>query len=397
VKILVLSNKNPFPPRDGGELAIRNMLQEMLEYGHEVSLLMMTTSKHHKKNSPDIDDLNAHNVFIDTDIKPLKLLWNYLFGKMPYIAQRFVDTTYAERLIDLLYSKRFDVVQLEGLYLAPYIDTIRKVSQAKIVMRAHNVEHEIWQRNSELEKNLFVRMYLKSMADRLKRFEITSLLKIDGLLPITERDEKKFRDLGYGKLSLTVPFGIKAKNYQIKSLETDKISVGYIGALDWFPNREGIIWFLENVWKKFIASFSDVEFHIAGRNADPELKRIINFTPNVIFHGEVDSAQDFIQMHPIMVVPLFSGSGMRVKIIEGMLLKRAMIVTPIAAEGISVLEGENIFIAEKPDDFVEKLIQLIKSKEKIKEIGEAAHHFAMNNYDNYHLMENLTKFYQNLK
>ena len=397
MKILVLSNKNPFPPRDGGELAIRNMIQEMVEYGHEVSLLMMTTSKHHKKKSPDIDAINAHNVFINTDIIPLKLLWNYFFGKMPYIAQRFVSTTYAERLIDLLYSKRFDIVQLEGLYLAPYIDTIRKVSQAKIVLRGHNVEHEIWQRNSELEKNPFKRAYLKSMADRLKRFEINTLIKIDGLLPITDRDEKKFRELGYGKLSLTIPFGIKAKNYHIKSLETDKISVGYIGALDWFPNREGILWFLENVWKKHIDSFPDVEFHIAGRNADPELKRTIHFTPNVKFHGEVDSAQDFIQEHPIMVVPLFSGSGMRVKIIEGMLLKRAMIVTPIAAEGISVSEGENILIAEKPDDFVEKLKQLINSKKKIKEIGEAAHHFAMHNYDNHYLMENLTKFYQSLK
>ncbi len=397
MKILVLSNKNPFPPRDGGELAIRNMIQEMVEYGHEVSFLMMTTSKHHKKNSPDIDNINAHNVFVNTDIRPVKLLWNYFFGSMPYIAQRFVDTDFAERLIDLLYSKRFDIVQLEGLYLAPYIDTIRQVSQAKIVLRGHNVEHEIWQRNGELEKNFLRRLYLKSMAKRLKKFELNTLLKIDGLLPITERDEEKFKDIGYGKLSLTIPFGIKAKNYHIKHLETDKISVGYIGALDWFPNREGLMWFLENVWKKSDEIFPDIEFHIAGRNADMDLKRKIHFTHRVQFHGEVDSAQDFIQSHPIMVVPLFSGSGMRVKIIEGMLLKRAMIVTPIAAEGISVSDGKNILIAESPEDFINAISQLIKMPEKIKQIGETAHHFVMSHYDNHHLMENLTAFYKSLK
>ncbi|MCD6366131.1 MAG: glycosyltransferase [Bacteroidales bacterium] len=397
MKILVLSNKNPFPPRDGGELAIRNMIQEMVEYGHEVSFLMMTTSKHHKKNSPDIDSINAHNVFVNTEIRQMKLLWNYFFGSMPYIAKRFVDTTFAERLIDLLYSKRFDVVQLEGLYLTPYIDTIRQVSQAKIVLRAHNVEHEIWQRNSELEKNPLKRLYLKSMAKRLKIFELQALLKIDGLLPITDRDEEKLRDLGYSKLSLTIPFGIKAKNYQIKPLHIDKISVGYIGALDWFPNREGLMWFLENVWQKIRMLAPELEFHIAGRNADMELKRLINSFSSVQFHGEVESAQDFIQEHPVMVVPLFSGSGMRVKIIEGMLLNRAMIVTPIASEGISVSDGENILIAGNPETFIDKLLQLIKSPEKITQIGEAAHRFAMTNYDNHRLMENLTTFYKSLK
>ena len=397
MKILVLSNKNPFPPRDGGELAIRNMIQEMVEYGHEVSFLMMTTSKHHKKNSPDIDSINAHNVFVNTEIRPMKLLWNYFFGSMPYIAERFVNVTFAERLIDLLYSKRFDIVQLEGLYLAPYIDTIRQVSQAKIVLRAHNVEHEIWQRNSELEKNSIKRLYLKSMAKRLKKFELQALLKIDGLLPITDRDEKKLRDLGYGKLSLTIPFGIKAKNYHIKPLHIDKISVGYIGALDWFPNREGLVWFLENVWQKIRTLAPKLEFHIAGRNADMELKRLINSFPSVQFHREVESAQDFIQEHPIMVVPLFSGSGMRVKIVEGMLLNRAMVVTPIATEGISVSDEENILIAENPETFIDKLLQLTKSPDKITQIGEAAHHFAMTNYDNHRLMENLTAFYESLK
>jgi len=397
MKILVLSNKNPFPPRDGGELAIRNMIQEMVEYGHEVSILMMTTSKHHKKNSPDIDAINVHNVFVNTDIKPFKLLWNYFMGTMPYIAQRFIDATYAEHLIDLLYSKRFDIVQLEGLYLSPYIDTIRQVSQAKIVLRAHNVEHEIWQRNSQTNKNTLKRLYMRSMSKRLKRFEIMTLAKIDGLIPITERDEKTFFEMGFAKSSLTIPFGIKACNYKIKEINPKPLSVAYIGALDWFPNREGLTWFLEKVWRKITIKFSDIDFHIAGRNADMELKRLINTFSNVHFYGEVDSAQDFIQSHPIMVAPLFSGSGMRVKIIEGMLLKRAMVVTPIASEGISVSDGENILIADNSDKFVEALSQLFYTPEKITTLGNAAHHFVMSHYDNHLLIENLTEFYKNLK
>lgn len=381
---------------DGGELAIRNMLQEMVEYGHEVTLLMMTTSKHFKQSSPDIDELIAHNIFVNTDIKIFKLFWNYFFKSNPYIAERFVNTAFAERLIDILYSKRFDIVQFEGLYLAPYIDIIRKISQAKIVLRAHNVEHEIWERNSTLEKNVFKRIYLKTLSKRLKKTELIAIFKVDGLIPITERDEEQFKQLGYAKMSITIPFGIKSKNYQIVPINTKKMSIGYIGALDWFPNREGLVWFLQEVWSKVRDQFPEIIFHIAGRNANMELKRIMYFTPGVQFHGEVDSAQVFIQNHPLMVVPLFSGSGMRVKIIEGMLLQRAMIVTTIAAEGIDVSHNQNIIIAQNSDEFVDAISDLINSEDKIVQIGKAAHNFVMENYDNYKLIEKLTNFYNNL-
>ena len=163
MKILQVSNKYPFPPKDGGAIATLTLANGFARAGHEVSLLAMRTPKHGGKTMKNGDRFPYHEVittYVDTTIRPLQLIRNLLFSGLPYNAERFINADFREKLAGILTRNHYDIVQLEGLYLMPYAETIRKCSRAKIVLRAHNIEHEVWKRITLQTKNRIKRCVL---------------------------------------------------------------------------------------------------------------------------------------------------------------------------------------------------------------------------------------------
>jgi glycosyltransferase involved in cell wall biosynthesis len=140
--------------------------------------------------------------------------------------------------------------------------------------------------------------------------------------------------------------------------------------MDWMPNIEGIWWFLEKCWPGVHHFFPDLKLKLAGRNMPAKMKH--HHWPGVEVIGEVEDARSFISNHPVMIVPLLSGSGVRVKIIEAMALGRTIITTTTGAEGIRYTKGENILIADTPVDLFEQIKFCVKNPEACARIGANA-------------------------
>ena len=385
--------------KDGESIAVTYLSRAMAHLGCEVTLLTMNTTKHYTdiQSLPDDYDHYKHIYFtdIDNNVKPLSAFFN-LFTSDSYHISRFVSRPFEEKLIEVLQNHDFDVIQLETLYLAPYIETIKKYSNAVITMRAHNIEFEIWERITKNTTFLPKKWYLNYLTSKLKKYELEKLNDYDYLIAVSDRDLKKFKQLGYKNGAMATPIGLELSNYITvsESLRKTAPSICFIGALDWTPNREGLDWFLQNVWSKINAKFPQITFHIAGRNTPEDLKN--SNIPNVVFHGEVPDAVDFINLHTIMVVPLFSGSGMRVKILEGMALKKNVITTTLGKEGIDAKHGEHLMIADSPDAFVEAISELFEFPEKSSLMGETAFEFVKEYYDHKVIAEKLIEKYQYL-
>ncbi len=396
MNILQLTNKVPYPPRDGGAIATLNMATGFTNLGHKVSVLAMNTSKHFFDIEKIPDNIktkiNFHDVKVNTRIKYTEIIKNLLFSKMPYNAQRFLSENYSKKLTEILISNDYDIIQLEGLYLTPYIPEIRKHSKGLIALRAHNIEHEIWERIASQQKFSFKKFYCKEIARRVKNLKKEVINKYDVLIPITDRDSKRFEDLGNEMPTHVVPAGIDTEKLIPQPEKIVFPSVCHIGTLDWMPNQEGLIWFLKNAWEQLNELHPDLEFNIAGRNAPEWLNKLFN-SYNVNFYGEIADAYDFINKNAIMVAPLFSGSGMRVKIIEGMALGKAIITTPVGIEGIPATNGKNIIIEETPEGFIKQIDKLIKNRESINEIGKNAIKFVKENFDNTNISAALIDFY----
>ncbi len=395
MKILQLANKFPYPAKDGGSIATLSMSKTFAALGNETSILAMNTSKHYFPLEDLPQSLSSSIQFqatpVNTSINPVKLTCNFFFSRQPYNASRFVSDAFEDQLRSLLQAQVFDVIQLEGLYLAPYVPVIRANSRAVIAMRAHNVEHEIWQRTAMQCKGL-KKIYLQNLARRIKGMESSYLNAYDVLLPITRRDADIFVDMGCKLPVHVTPTGIGTDTLIPDREEIEFPSIFHIGALDWAPNQEGLFWFLDRIWPQLHKANPETKFYIAGRNA-PEKIRKIN-QANVVFLGEVDDAYQFMNSKAIMVVPLLSGSGMRIKIIEGMALGKTIVSTTLGAEGIRCEHGQNIIIADSPENITEEIQDLLNNFDKFDAIGRQAQQFVRSAYDNTVITSDLLEFYK---
>lgn len=396
MRILQLMNKVPWPPNDGGAIACLNMTKGFSMLGHDVTVLSMNTSKHHVQ----LNEMPAavrsmadfHLVEVPASINWIEAALNLMFSKLPYNAQRFISDEFGHELIKLLTEYKFDVIQLEGLYLCPYIPVIRKYSEALISYRAHNIEYEIWERTAKLSEGLRSK-YLDNLSKRIKRFEISYLNKYDLLIPITDRDGKILDQLGNTKPHHTSQTGIDFASLVPTAKKLEFPSLFHIGALDWSPNQEGIIWFLDYCWPKIHNQNPELKFYLAGRNAPEWFERRIK-REGVEYLGEIENAYDFINSKAIMVVPLFSGSGMRIKIIEGMALGKPIITTDIGTEGIPTQNWNNILIANDENQFIEVIERLINDRNLADQIGRNAIGFIQEKFDNLSQAGALIEFYK---
>lgn len=397
MNILLLCNKSPFPPSEGGPMAMNSVVNGLLEAGHSVKVMAFNSDKYHVdiESIPKDYRQKTKIEFVDIDLKiNAKEAFKNLFTNESYHVQRFISEEFKNRLVKVLKREQFDIVQLEMIYMAPYIDTIREHSKATIVLRAHNVEHKIWERMAKKTFFFAKRWYLNHLVRTLRHYEMGVLDKVDGIAAITVTDASYFRRFTATPV-IDLPFGVNIDKFEPVFNVSDKPTFYHIGSMNWMPNEEAIKWFLKNVWDNVLERIPEAKLYLAGRNMPKWLKKTDK--KNVEIVGEVPDAHEFVNRHNVAVVPLLSGSGMRIKIIESMALGKTVITTLVGAEGIQYTEFENIIIADNAPKMVENICRLYKHPEEAEAIGLNARRLVEEIYDNKKIINRLVIFYEELK
>ena len=160
------------------------------------------------------------------------------------------------------------------------------------------------------------------------------------------------------------------------------------------PNQEGLQWFLDNIWDKLLERFPRLQLHIAGRNTPNHMHH--RRLKNVTIHGEVPNALDFINQHSLMVVPLLSGSGMRVKILEGMALGKVVLTSSLGLEGIEAENKEEVLVADTVEEFIQAVAYCYQQKDKLVHLGQRAQVYVAREYDNLEIGRKLVRIYQKM-
>ena len=397
MKILILCNKPPYPALEGGPMAMNSIVTGMLEAGHQVKLLSVNNSKY----NVSMDDIpkeyqqltGIELIDVDLRVKPFQAFKN-LFSKKSYHVERFISNNFTNRLVEILKADTYDMVQLETLFMTPYLETIRQYSKAPIVLRAHNVEHLIWERIAKGTRFFLKRAYIKHLTKTLKNYELNVISQVDGIAAITRKDAAFFRKY-CATPTIDIPFGVYPEqftpNYEIES----KPKFYHIGSMNWMPNEEGIRWFIDDCMDDVLKKTPDFVFHLAGRHMPEWLQNLKN--PHMDVVGEVPNAKEFVANHDVAIVPLLSGSGIRIKIIESMAMGKTVITTQIGAEGILYDEDINVIIAENKAKIAEAIRRINEDPALAVEIGKAARKLVEEVYDNRKIIERLLLFYQQIK
>lgn len=395
MRVLLLCNKLPYPPKEGAPMAMSMIIEGLLNQGHQVKVLAVNSNKYHinldeipseykKKTLIETIDLNLSPNFIDA-------FYCFISGKSYHI-QRFISEKFNRKLVEILKNQEFDIVQFETLSLTSSLPLIRKYSQAKVLLRSHNIEHQIWSRLANLTSNPIKRFYFNHLSKTLRKYEISILPHFDGIICISSVDAEFYKKHSSGELPIIVAtYGVNFNKYTINTTAKEQVSLCFIGAMNWLPNIHGIRWFLSTVWPIIEREFPALKFVIASKIKPNWLTEIKS--SQVKFIGDVKSSIDFISSNTIMVVPLFAGSGIRIKIIEAMALRKAVISTSIGAEGINYEDQKNIAIADTSDAFIKAIRKCVRENDFRNKLGMEAALLAGNNHDAQKITKELNNFY----
>lgn len=397
MRILQLCNKAPYPANDGSSIAISTLAEGLADNGIELHLLPINTKKHFKpeENIPVSfkQKTNYQSVYKNADTSAFGAILN-LFSSQSYFVSRFFFKEYEEQLIQKLQKVPFDIVQLEGVFMASYIPIIKKYSKAKIVLRSHNVEHQIWERHLANEKNLIKKTYLNIQNNRLKTFEINAFKAVDAIVTITDEDKKTISSICSNKPAHTCLTGVNLENYKQILNPIYPNTLFHFASMDWMPNIEAVDWLISNVWNDVLKNKPDAKLVLAGRGMPERFKKMAS--KNITVIDDVKDSAEFYNTYDIMLVPLWSGSGLRIKLVEGLAYGKAIITTSIGAEGIPYSANKDFLIADSSAEFTKAIVSLLSHPLQKQELQNAARVLAKNYFDYKVIAAQLISFYKTL-
>lgn len=391
-RILLLFNRVPYPLTDGGALAMQQMIGHYHKAGWQVRVLMMNTSRHRVSEAAVGEQYAALDgctvVPVRTDITPGSALRNLLFSRLPNHAQRFFIPAFREQLEKLIGEFRPDYIQSESLFLTGYLPAIRALSSAPVILRMHNIEYQIWQRLAAAARQPIKKAYLRNLAARMKTYEEQAWQQYDALLPITAYDASVAEAVAGKVPTLTVPFGVETEQVH-KNNTAQPQWVGYhLGAMDWLPNREAIEWFTREAWPVVRRLNPDFRFYYAGRHMPEQL--LHPSQPGLQAMGAVTNAEDFIADKKILLVPLLSGGGLRIKILEAMSRDKVVISTTTGMQGIDAAPGIHYLQADTAEDFARSIRYVLDHPAEAEAIARQAQELLQKNYNVTLVRERLT-------
>lgn len=392
MRILQICNKSPLPPKEGGPIAMYNLAAALLQNNNQIDVLAIETPKY--KIDKDFiqkyftEHYTFYSHFINTNINIVDAFVAFVLNK-PYHIERFIDNKFSKKLIELLEKTKYDLIIFESIYVSPYVAIVKEYTDSICLLRTHNIESQIWKRIADNEKKFFKKLYLKQLASSLKLYEDNIVNEFDAIACISNNEVDYFSNINQDLLCKYVPFSVKTDkeiNYELRS----RVLFYNIGSMDWLPNIEGLKWFLHEVVPIINKSSSKPSITLAGRNMPAW---VFNHKSQIIdVIGEVSCIDNFLFDKTCLIVPLFSGSGIRIKIIEAMSHGKAVISTTLGAEGINYTKNENIIIADTKEEFANAIIKLANDPQLAFRIGQNAQLLIQN----YHSFENTLVSFNNI-
>jgi glycosyltransferase involved in cell wall biosynthesis len=367
LRVLMIARQLPWPPRQGAAARIWGLLRA-LAGAHDVTLVAFETE------GADLARLRALVEPVVAGPAPersrLARIRTLLAGDAD-IADRARSSAFAGVLQGLLRTRTFDVAQIEGLEMAPYLDVLTPPRFAgAVIYDAHNVEHVLQLRAGAASGAGPAALYSRLQAPRLRRLEALTCRRAARVLCVSEVDA-----LALGALAcapVVVPNGVDVDDLAPTADEAPSgpPQIVFTGTMDFRPNADAVEWCARDIWPRIRAVRPDAEFVVVGQRPGPRLRRR-HGRDGITITGAVPAVQPFLTRAHVVVAPLRFGSGTRVKLLEAMACARPIVATPLAAEGLAVRDGIELVLADAPDAFARSVLALLADPARARRLARA--------------------------
>ncbi len=341
-----------------------------------------------------------------------KRLQQLITTRRPDMAHRLFSPAFNAKLRQLLAENQFDIVQIEGIELARTIEIVRVVSPgSKIVFDDHNAETELQRRNFLTDLRLPRRWpaaaYSWLQIGRLRRFERWACLAADAVVVVSEADREHLLDVNgkqktknkkqkteNRKRITVIPNSIDVTQYETPPDEVISFDLMFSGKMDYRPNVDAVLWFAEAVWPGIKQKRPFTTWAIVGQKPHARLDPLRELE-GVTITGWVESMAPYLHGAAISILPFRIGSGTRLKIIEAMAAKKAIVSTSVGAEGFPLRHDKELLLADTAEGLETAVLHLLDSLSDQRRLGKAAHQFAQQ-YDWRNVVPQFDQIYEQI-
>jgi glycosyltransferase involved in cell wall biosynthesis len=382
--VLQLVPRLPYPADDGGKIGILGILNAFLRLGHEVRLGGFDEEGRAAEFGAAVG--TRLDRWFCEDI-PRRRVWRakarVAAGIGTYLVDKYWSRSFAAQVLAEYDQWRPDLVHLDHSHMGSYGLFLKsRRPRAVVCMRAHNVESIIWRRRADLAADALRRSVFGRQADLSERAERELFSRMDGIISISRVDTETIRRQAPDARLYEMPAG-----YEINRAVNQREAIGtdprlcFVGSLDYTANRDGLGWFIAEIWPELRRSFPKATLAVAGRSATPV--DFLQAVPGVTYRGFVADVSEVTDAADIAVVPLRIGGGIRLKILDFLSRGMPVISTAVGAEG-TTLEHEGIpvvLVADAPAQFVERLRSLCDSARLRADMARAGRDLILARYD----------------
>jgi glycosyltransferase involved in cell wall biosynthesis len=399
MRILFVTPFLPSPPRFGGQRRLDGLMRSLAKR-HDISLISFTATDEFKQPALEATREYCQEVvtfpdmeFVERRSKRLlqarSLVSTHSFEHL--LVARRVD--FLARLQQLIDSERFDIVQVEFVQMAALKFRLPRRRRMRTLLDEHNIEFDIVKRTASGQVSPMRRLYSAFDWRKLKREEVNAWRWFDGVSVTSQRDAAILSELEPRTKVSVVPNGVDIELFRPASRQPDKDSLLFFGAMNYYPNHDGLTYFVEQIFPLILAKRPNTKLWVVGP-APPAVKKLQS--ANIEVTDFVDAVEPYIDAASAVIVPLRLGGGTRLKIVEAMSKAKPIISTRVGAEGIDVVDGQSALLADDPQSFAAHVESVLADPALAQSLGNAARKLAEDRYSWPALVSGLERFYEQL-
>ena len=282
------------------------------------------------------------------------------------------------KIKELLKKEKYDLLICDFVQSALMF---RGIGGIPMTLFQHNVESIIFKRHFKKSGNFVTKIFWWLQWKKMFSFESKMCKAFDTVIAVSDKDQNGFERLYDADNVVTIPTGVDIDHFSAsQGAVVKENSLVFCGSMDWLPNEDAMFFFVKDILPMVKEKIPGITLTIVGRNPSPNLEKMLTNYNNIELTGWVDDIRPYIAKGALYIVPIRIGGGTRMKIYEAMAMGKPIISTAIGAEGLPVINGENIVIEDNPIRFGEKIVELLENKQKREEIGSAAFDFVCKNF-----------------
>jgi len=386
MKILFIARTCPYPPNDGEKIRVFNVIKNLSQ--HEVTLVYRVMNDD-ELNSADELKKYCTNV-VPVYIPSPKSIVQKIMWVMPFLISRYplgLSTVYFKKIMNKLHDlnagNTYDIIQVEHSSLTIYLDKLKLSPNVKTILTMHNVDYV---RNERVINNLsfgIEKLYQILNQRKFKEWEIGSLKKYSKVIAMSDVDKEIMLSDSPDLDVNIVPNGvdIDAYNFDIdERLASVSNIIVFVASMDSEANHDAAMYFIDSIFPHVKEKLPELKVYMVGRSPKAELAARDN-NKDIFVTGKVDSVERYYKMARVSIVPLRSGGGTRLKIMESMAAGVPVVSTSVGAEGIDVESGVNIMLADEAQAFANDVCEIFTNKELYMHLIRNARSKVENVYD----------------